>query len=180
MAPHHPQRLVSPSRTASLLLHTLGIASFTESFRYLIAWESPVAEAYGWHFQFLTIIGLSVALLAFVFGALADLTLSPVLFRGKNTLASLATPLEVVVSILYWGIYLIDPTLLFPDEFRLELTADIGFHLAPAVFLTLDLVLFSPPWTVPAYGTMTMSTMFAFLYWYWIELCFSNNGWCAL
>lgn len=177
MAHHRLQRLESPSRSFSLLLHLLGTASFSYNFHFLTQWDSPLSDSYGWHFQFLTIIGLLAALVAFQIGILADLTLSTTLFRAKNAIAVVATPLEVVISILYWGIMMIDPNLLFPPELRLALPVDMGFHLAPAVFLSLDLILLSPPWTIPAYGTMTLSTVLAFSYWYWVELCFSKNGW---
>jgi hypothetical protein len=177
MAKHRLQRLTSPAPTGSLLLHLAGAASFAYSFHYLTIWETPMSQAYGWHFQFLTIIGLTTALAAFALGALADLTMSPLLFAAKNAVAVVATPLEVVISILYWGIRCIDPKLLFPPEFALPMLPDVGFHLAPAVFLTLDLVLFSPPWTIPAYGAMALSTGLGMAYWYWVELCFSHNGW---
>jgi protein-S-isoprenylcysteine O-methyltransferase Ste14 len=67
--------------------------------------------------------------------------------------------------------------LLFPGDIQLPLIADLGFHLAPAIFLTLDLILFSPPWTIPTYGVMSLSLGLAFMYWYWVEICFSHNGW---
>lgn len=177
MAAHPLQNLTSPSRSLSLIVHLLGAASFSYCFYFLTVWETPIDGSYGWHFQYLTIIGLSASLLAFVSGALADLTLNPVLFQIKNAISVLATPLEVVISILYWGISAIDPALLIEGDFFLPRLADMGFHLAPAVFLTLDLVLFSPPWTIPAYGTMALSTTLGFSYWYWVELCFSKNGW---
>lgn len=158
----------------------LGAASFSYNFHFLTVWDTPLSDSWGWHFQFLTIIGLSTSLAAFVFGILADLTLVPALFNAKNAIAVVATPLEVVISILYWGIRFIDPKLLIPDEeMQLGLLPDVGFHLAPAFFLTLDLVLFSPPWTIPVYAVMTLSTTLAFAYWYWVELCFNHNGWCV-
>lgn len=177
MAQHPLQRLRSPSRSFSLLLHILGSASFAYNFHFLTTWETPFNVAYGWHFQFLTILGLLAALISFIFGALADITLHPALFKAKNIVSIVATPLEVVISLLYWGIRFIDPELLFPGEFQLPMHIDVGFHLYPALFLTLDLVLLSPPWTIPAYGVMAMSTGLAFSYWYWVELCFSHNGW---
>lgn len=177
MAAHPLQRLRSPSRSFSLLLHILGAISFSSNFYFLTVWDTPFSIAYGWHFQFLTIIGLFASLLAFVLGILADLTLNPQLFQAKNTLSVLTTPLEVVISLLYWGINLINPELLFQGDFQLGILPDVGFHLAPAVFLTLDLLLLSPPWTVPAYTTMSGATVLAFLYWYWVELCFKHNGW---
>jgi hypothetical protein len=177
MAQHPLQRLTSPSRSFSLVLHILGIISFAYNFHFLTVWDTPFNAAYGWHFQFLTILGLLAALLAFTLGALADITNAPALFKAKNLISIVATPLEVVISILYWGLQLINPELLFAGELQLPLHIDVGFHLYPALFLTLDLVLLSPPWTIPAYGVMAMSTGLAFSYWYWVELCFSHNGW---
>lgn len=177
MAQHRLQRLTSPSRTLSLILHILGVLSFCYNFHFLTIWDTPFAVAYGWHFQFLTILGLSVSLIAFVIGILSDLTLSSTLFDMKNAICIVATPIEVLISLLYWGLRAIDPSLLMPDDMSIALLPDMGFHLAPAVFLTIDLVLFSPPWTVPTYGVFSISTVLAFSYWYWVELCFSHNGW---
>lgn len=177
MAQHSLQRMTSPSRSFSLFLHVIGAVSFAYNFHFLTTWETPFDVAYGWHFQFLTILGLLAALVAFVLGILADITLVPALSKAKNTISIVATPLEVVISLLYWGIKIIDPELLFAGEFQLPLHIDVGFHLYPALFLTLDLVLLSPPWTIPAYGVMAISTGLAFSYWYWVELCFSHNGW---
>lgn len=177
MARHPLQRLSSPSRTFSLVLHVLGVLSFSYNFHFLTVWDTPFTDAYGWHFQFLTIIGLSASLVAFLIGIVGDLTLSPALFTIKNAISIVATPLEVLISILYWGIRTIDPELLFEGDIQLPLRADMGFHLAPAVFLTLDLVLFSPPWTIPTYAVLSLSTAVGFMYWYWVEVCYTHNGW---
>lgn len=125
--------------------------------------------------QFLTIIGLSLALLSMIFGLLADITLEGVFFDVKNIISLCSTPLEVLISILYWGISAIDKSLIFPPELQLPLLPDVGFHLLPAVFLMADLLLFSPPWTVKALGAAAISTFVAFLYWGWVEYCFSYN-----
>lgn len=179
MSRHPLQRLTAPSRSLSLILHAAGILSFTYNFLFLYSWETPISGSYGSHFQFLTILGLAASLIAFILGLAADITLNQTLFQLKNAINVITTPLEFVISVLYWGIHLINPELLFADEFRLPLLTDIGFHLAPAVFLTADLILFSPPWTIPAYAVMLLSTGLAFMYWYWVELCFSVNGWYA-
>jgi FAR-17a/AIG1-like protein len=47
----------------------------------------------------------------------------------------------------------------------------------PAIMLTLDLVLLSPPWTIRAYSSMAISMTLALTYWGWVEYCFSQNGW---
>lgn len=177
MARHRLQRLSSPSREFSLLLHVAGIASFTASFRFLANWDTPLATSFGGHFQFLTIIGLALATATFGVALLADLTLSEDLFAAKNVLSVCSAPLEVLISILYWGLCLIDKSLVIPDDFRLDFLPDFGFHAAPAIFLTLDLLLLSPPWTVRGYTAMALSQTLAFLYWFWVEYCFTKNGW---
>ena len=175
MARHPLQRLASPSRTVSALIHLLGIASFSGSFRWLVLYPNPQAAQFGGSFQFLTIIGLALACASMVFGFLADITLSRTFFDIKNVISVCSTPLEVLISTLYWGISLIDKSLLFPPENQLPLLPDVGFHLMPAVMLTIDLLLFSPPWTIKAYGAMGISTVLAFLYWGWVEYCFTHN-----
>ncbi|KXJ91960.1 FAR-17a/AIG1-like protein [Microdochium bolleyi] len=177
MARHPLQRVAAPSRQFSLLLHLAGIASFAASFRFLETWDTPMGKAYGGHYQFLTILGLSFAMATFVVGALADLTLSSQLFAAKNALSTFATPLEVLVSVLYWGLCAIDKSLVMPPEFTLDFLPDFGFHAAPAIFLALDMLLLSPPWAIRGYTAMALSQMLAFGYWYWVEHCFSKNGW---
>ena len=77
-------------------------------------------ESYGWHFQYLTIIGLALATFTCIAGALADITLSPRLFHVKNVLSMCAAPLECLVSGLYWGLRAIDPRLVVPEELELD------------------------------------------------------------
>ncbi|PSR99420.1 FAR-17a/AIG1-like protein [Coniella lustricola] len=172
----HPlQRLASPARSISATVHLLGIASFAASFRWLFKYPSPQQEEFGGSFQFLTIIGLALAFTSMIFGFFADLTLNKTLFRAKNIVSVCSTPLEVLISILYWGISLIDKRLLFPEELQLPLLPDLGFHAMPAFMLVLDLLFFSPPWTIKFQGAVMLSTAIAFAYWAWIEYCFSYN-----
>ncbi|KAH6691312.1 integral membrane protein [Plectosphaerella plurivora] len=177
MARHNLQRLASPSRSFSLALHTLGLASFALAFHFLNALTHPISAGFGGNYQHLTNIGLLLSTATFVTAALADLTLNPTLFAAKNFLSVTTAPLEVLISLLYWGIRTIDKSLLYPPGFELALLPDVSFHLAPAVLLTLDLLLLSPPWTIRGYSALVLSLGIAFLYWGWVELCFSHNGW---
>ncbi|KAI1767656.1 FAR-17a/AIG1-like protein [Hypoxylon sp. FL1150] len=178
MAIRHPlQRLASPARQLSMLLHLAGTASFAASFKFLYGWETPMSAAFGGHFQFLTIIGLALAMVTFVVGFLADATLSSRLFKLKNVLSVCSAPLEVLISILYWGLCAIDKSLVFPPDLQLEFLPDFGFHAAPAIFLAIDLLLLSPPWTIHGYSALALSECLAFLYWFWVEYCHSHNGW---
>ena len=69
-------------------------------------------QAYGWHFQYLTVIGLSLSTLTFAVALLADITSSRRLFLVKNILSICSAPLEVVISVLYWGLRLVSNLML--------------------------------------------------------------------
>jgi FAR-17a/AIG1-like protein len=58
----------------------------------------------------------------------------------------------------------------------LDTSIDAGFHIVPAVVTVLDLLFFSPPWTIAALPSIALSTAIAFGYWFWIEMCFAKNG----
>ncbi|KAJ8112458.1 hypothetical protein OPT61_g5181 [Boeremia exigua] len=174
----HPlQRLEAPSKGFSGALHN---------------------SSYGWHLQFLTIIGISLSTLCFAFGLAADLlstttpppppnstpsapphplTLSHHCFTAKNYLSLIAAPIEIVISILYWGLRLIDTSLVVPPDLPLPpLGADLCFHAVPAVVLALDAILLSPPWPRSPMSaqapliTLGLSTGVAFAYWWWIRV----------
>lgn len=70
----------------------------------------------------------------------------------------------------------VDPKLVENDWAPpLDLRVDMTFHLAPAVSLVIDLLLYSPPYTIaflPAFG---LSAGIAFGYWFWIEQCYYYN-----
>ena len=140
---HHLQRLASPSRQASLILHVSRVQigkkgnlfvdlqsvvrnsliffklqivnDATAEEPLILCWsrsslvDNPniANESYGWHFQFLTIIGLALAWLTFVTGAIADITASRNLFLLKNGLLFCSAPLETLISVLYWGLRLV-------------------------------------------------------------------------
>ncbi|KAL9597400.1 MAG: hypothetical protein Q9219_005153 [cf. Caloplaca sp. 3 TL-2023] len=134
-------------------------------------------DAYGWHFQYLTIIGLALATIAFFFGSLADVTSSYRLMRYKNAFSLVATPLEVLISILYGSLVSVDKELVIPKEFQLGLLPDIGFHAVPALVLTVDYLLLSPPWKITFRQSVILSIAFAVAYWLWVEQCYRHNGW---
>ncbi|KAL6708673.1 hypothetical protein ACN47E_002369 [Coniothyrium glycines] len=181
---HHPlQRLDSPSKGFSGALHVAGLISFYHSFKFLADNPNGFNEAFGWHFQFLTIIGITICTACFSCGLIADVTNSITFFRLKNYLALVAAPMEIVISILYWGLRAIDTGLVVPPELLLPpFLYDLGFHLVPAIVLTLDAILLSPPWpSMPTnpqapFVMLVTSTTIALTYWWWIELCYSYNG----
>ncbi|GFG22658.1 hypothetical protein IFM61606_02522 [Aspergillus udagawae] len=115
VAKHPVQRMSSPSRGFSALVHLIGLASFIGSFNFMHENPNRANEAYGWHFQYLTVIGLALSTLTFAFALLADLTLSTRLFLVKNLLSICSAPMEVLISILYWSLRMIDERLVVPD-----------------------------------------------------------------
>ncbi|KAL4988196.1 FAR-17a/AIG1-like protein [Aspergillus falconensis] len=174
----HPlQRLPSPSRGISALVHASGLASFVWSFKYMNDNPNHANEAYGWHFQYLTVIGLSLATVTFAIALLADITLSARLFLLKNLLSVCSAPMEVLISILYWGLRLIDERLVIPDWAIIPMHADISFHAIPSIVFLIDLLFLSPPWTITIGPALGLSSAIAVSYWFWIERCFQHNGW---
>lgn len=133
-------------------------------------------SSYGWHFQYLTIIGLTLSTLTFILALTSDTLLSARLFYLKNILSLTSTPLSSLITLLYWSLRLIDPALVVPPEFELPLLPDLGFHLAPAAFSITDLLFLSPPWTIGVLPASCVSVALAVSYWVWIELCFARNG----
>ncbi|KAL2045447.1 hypothetical protein ABVK25_012091 [Lepraria finkii] len=171
------RKVSSPSLYGfSALIHFLGLSSFTFSYVWLVDNPTPINGSYGWHFQYLTIIGLTIATFSFTAGALADLTSSIRLFHIKNALSICSTPLEVLVSMLYWSLRVIDKDLVIPDWAQLPLFADLSFHAIPQVLLLVDFLLLSPPWRVTVTQAMGLSSAFAMLYWLWVQKCFEHNG----
>ena len=177
IASYHPlQRLASPARGISAIVHLVGIISFSLSYKYLLDFPTEINASYGWHWQYLTIIGLTIAMATFIFGFLADITLSPQLFFIKNMLSLCSAPLELLISILYWGISAIDKTLLVPPEMQIAPLVDVGFHAIPSILLVIDILFLSPPWTITAFPAMGLSSLLAVSYWAWVEQCYRHNG----
>lgn len=57
--------------------------------------------------QYLTIIGLALTTATFVCGLLADVEGDEWIFLAKNYLSMVATPLELLITILYWGLRMV-------------------------------------------------------------------------
>ena len=48
--------------------------------------------------------------------------------------------------------------------------------MIPSTLLVLDILFLSPPWTITPIPAIGLSAAIAFAYWFWIELCYQNNG----
>jgi hypothetical protein len=95
---------------------------------------------------------------------LADLTMSKQLFALKNILSVCATPLEVLIAILYWGLRAFEKRRVVPPSHELPLIPDFGFHDMPAIMLTLDMMLLGPPCAIRARDVMMFGFTMVFLY----------------
>jgi hypothetical protein len=146
--------------------------------------DSPLQnESFGWHLQFLTILGITICTTCFIFGLVADVTNNVTCFTIKNYIALVAAPIEIVISILYWGLRAISRDLVVPPDLPLPpFLYDLTFHFFPALLLAIDALLLSPPWPSSPMNPqapllmLVMSTAVAFLYWWWIEICYLYNG----
>lgn len=52
---------------------------------------------------------------------------------------------------------------------------DLSFHATPSIVLLIDLLFFSPPWTITIVPALGLSSLIATGYWFWIEQCFKYN-----
>ncbi|OLL22756.1 UPF0641 membrane protein [Neolecta irregularis DAH-3] len=187
------QRFNSPSRSWSLLLHTLGLTSFLSTFAscYLYPTVHPnytshsdiqfLNDSFGGHFQFLTIIGLVAAAVGFTAALLADISGSFQLFKIKNYISIISTPLACLVSLLYWTIIAVNKEMMLPPEIieKMTPTRDFGLHLSPLIFLTIDFLLFSPPWAINTKTAFYIHFSLGQGYFRWIQYCQKQNGWWA-
>ncbi|KAI8095305.1 FAR-17a/AIG1-like protein-domain-containing protein [Thamnidium elegans] len=130
---------------------------------------------YGGQFQYLTIIGLTIATTSLVVRIINLLTgfLKPV----YETLSAIATPVEGLISILYWPIVLYDRTLLLPEglEYDLPLILDLSIHLIPTIVCWIDLLVYNKDFKRSPTHILAIY-IFGLSYFYWANLCFENNG----
>ncbi|KJA27534.1 hypothetical protein HYPSUDRAFT_35449 [Hypholoma sublateritium FD-334 SS-4] len=151
-----------------------------------------MVSQYGGHFQYLTIQGLILAsismVLGMVFSIFSDLT---VLYAAKRYVSMVALPVSVVISLIYWSLLLLFPSLIIPAMgadatgsssaapllFYLPLHVDLSLHAVPAISLILDFFLFEKKYSQREVGVAPFVAV-AFASWYaiWVEYCSKMNG----
>ncbi|CAN6600241.1 hypothetical protein TRVA0_001S08570 [Trichomonascus vanleenenianus] len=164
---------------SQLMLYVPSAVLFGRVFHVLMEeHKTPITESYGSHFQYLTILGLSVALAAQVVGILSVLTGINALFKLKDTLVLLATPAEFLISIFYWTVKTIDASLLVDPEIGIvpPLWLDMSMHAAPALVLLMDVVFYGERWSLPTVKAIPMFGALSVGYWIWVHHTFSKNG----
>ena len=53
---------------------------------------------------------------------------------------------------------------------------DVGLHLVPSVVMIVDILFFSPPWTINSLHAIGLTSGIAIAYWFWVEECYRHNG----
>ncbi|VDC06007.1 unnamed protein product [Peniophora sp. CBMAI 1063] len=150
----------------------------------------------GGHLQFLTIQGLALAAATLSLGLIHQIIPSiPYIQKVKRTLGMVSLPLAFTISIIYWPLVLLAPSLIMPLSnegiqvegepssaapvpFRLDLNVDLALHFMPAISLLLDFLLFERQYSplemkrhAPA-----MALLMAVWYGSWVEYCASHNN----
>ncbi|ODQ65293.1 hypothetical protein NADFUDRAFT_42577 [Nadsonia fulvescens var. elongata DSM 6958] len=170
-------------KITQLAVHLAGLAIFSRSFYDLhfgILAATPMALSYGGHFQYLTILGLFVSFLTFALALIHDITGLVFFARFKNILSILITPVEFVITTLYWALKTADPKLLIDVENLVVLVPrsfDLSVHVAPVVLLVIDLLAFSPSWHhVSKRKAAGLYALASTVYWYWVHHTYGVNG----
>ncbi|KAI9301072.1 FAR-17a/AIG1-like protein [Cunninghamella echinulata] len=167
----------SLSQYTCLALNVTGLFSNLLTFyaiHYL--YINPYAEqAFGGHFQYLTIIGLAIATVAFAVNMVR--VFSPAsLEMLYEVVYHVATPLEAIISVLYWTMVLVDPELLIPKDIEpIPLLVDLGLHLYPTICLWIDLFFFKPTFK-RSWRHFIYIYSFVGFYYGWSYYCKLRNG----
>lgn len=142
--------------------------------------EDWIRSQYGGHFQNLTIQGLILAWLTMLTGLIIEMFPSSSTLRAlKRHLFLIAMPLAVVISLIYWTLILLLPSLIVQsDDLRLPLSIDLALHASPASALLVDFFIFDTKYEEREfkYRVPFAATVFAAWYGLWVEHCAENNN----
>ncbi|KAI8978399.1 FAR-17a/AIG1-like protein [Pilobolus umbonatus] len=130
---------------------------------------------FGGHFQFLTILGVTLSATSNFLRIISLLT--GYLTGVYEALTSVATPIECLVSVFYWPIFFYNKELLIPSEMgvNISLTLDLALHLIPAIVCATDLLVFNKGFKRNPLHILAIYT-FAMGYYFWVNICYSHNG----
>ncbi|KAI9467979.1 MAG: FAR-17a/AIG1-like protein [Benjaminiella poitrasii] len=164
----------------NLVFNTVGFFSNVYALRNMNSgmFENPYALGFGGQYQYLTILGLTIATVAFALKIIRYFIpqFSTVIYE---IVTNIATPLEGLISVMYWTMILVDPHLLIPKDFPgIPLLLDCTLHLFPAVFLWIDFLAFDVEFkrSNAHVGVIYVFTVFYFV---WSWYCQNVNGYWA-
>ncbi|KAI9494817.1 FAR-17a/AIG1-like protein [Zychaea mexicana] len=160
--------MATTKELARLLLNVVGLLSNAYGFSFVVG-AFPSDIGFGGIFQFLTIIGLTSV-------KLKTKKINHFVAIYKH-IAYVATPMEGLITILYWPMVLYSKELLQHQEvpFFLPLPLDMSLHLWPAVLLWIDFLAFDVEFVR---SKTHIVVIYAFTVWYlgWSSYCFARNG----
>ncbi|OBZ87677.1 hypothetical protein A0J61_04277 [Choanephora cucurbitarum] len=165
------------SSLLSLVLNTVGLVSNIYALKNINSeeFENPYALGFGGQYQYLTILGLTTATVAFALKIVRN-------FYPKfsdtihEVVTNIATPLEGVISVLYWSMMLLDPHLIIPKDIPSPpLLLDFTLHLFPAIFLWIDFLVFNAEFKRSSRHVGVIYGFAAF-YYVWSWYCQTVNG----
>ncbi|KAI8640626.1 FAR-17a/AIG1-like protein [Parasitella parasitica] len=157
----------------SLVFNTVGLVSNIYALCNMHAneLESPLGVQY----QYLTVIGLLIATVAF---GLKIMRYFIPKFSSSvyEIITNIATPLEGLITVLYWSLTLVDPHLIIPGDVPdTSLLVDCAFHLFPALFLWIDFLAFEIDFK-RSNAHVRVIYGFAVFYFLWAWFCYQLNG----
>ncbi|KAI9314819.1 FAR-17a/AIG1-like protein [Dichotomocladium elegans] len=168
--------MLSSQHWGSAVLNSVGLVSNSIALYCVnFVYENPYAEGFGGHFQYLTILGLTVATIA------CAIKLHRYFYPGSlkvlyEVVANIATPMEGLISILYWTMTFLEPTLLVPKDMPpIPAIIDCALHLYPAIFLWCDFLLFNIEFR-RSHRHVAVIYAFAAFYLVWSWFCQTRNG----
>lgn len=160
--------------------HLLSVALLTYPYYWISSNPTKINSSYGWHFQMLTILTLSVAYAHFWVAVAQDLRPKSALLRSvKRALLLIACPCETLVSSLYWPIKFYDASLLAPPELMalFPIHADISMHAVPTVLLLIETFVFSAAIETSNARAALIYAAYGTGYYFWTERNARLNGW---
>ena len=141
--------------------------------------NSVVVTSYGGHLQFVTILTLFASLLRQITCFLYSISGIRSLNALQSWLGILTTPIEVIVTMLYWPLKIYKNGLVKDNRFGLVIDPELDrmCHLYPAIFeFITSTALCTRKWPR---GNIIPFLVFSAVsggYWLWFETTFKHNG----
>lgn len=173
--------MISIRRGLALVLAGEAIRTYVIALNYIFVRDadSIVTTSFGGHLQFLTILALFASLIRQIFSFLYLLTGIRTFNALQGWLSLLTTPIEVVVTSLYWPLKIYKNNLVKDARFGIKIqpVLDRKVHLYPAIYEFLSSTIFSTRrWVRGNFMPLFIFSAVACGYWAWIETTFKYNG----
>ncbi|KAK9477692.1 FAR-17a/AIG1-like protein [Lipomyces japonicus] len=164
-------------KSKSTVVYLIAIVVFQVDFFFLLSRQLPDGRRYGGQFQYLTNLGVTASYLTVILGFFANLTGSIELLLVKNRILLVSCPVEVLISVLYGGLCLIDRSLVVPNDLTVFLPVyiDFGLHGFPAIALLIDYLAYSPNWEINNINAFTIYATAGVGYWLWVHEVYRHN-----